>query len=62
MSYRKQVKRALLAGVATATFAAALPAVSSTTAYAQDYTTGILRGTVQDTTGAIIAGATVEIT
>ena len=60
MSYRKQVKRALLAGVATATFAAALPAVSSTTAYAQDYTTGLIRGTVQDTTGAIVAGATVE--
>lgn len=61
MSYRKQMKRALLATVATATFAAAVPAISSTTAYAQDYTTGILRGTVQDTTGAVIAGATVEI-
>ena len=61
MSYRKQMKRALLATVATATFAAAIPAISSTTAYAQDYTTGILRGTVQDTTGAIVAGATVEV-
>lgn len=62
MSYRKQMKRALLATVATATFAAAIPAISSTTAYAQDYTTGILRGTVQDTTGSVVAGATVEVT
>ena len=61
MSYRKQMKRVLLATVATATFAVAIPAISSTTAYAQDYTTGILRGTVQDTTGAVVAGATVAI-
>lgn len=61
MSYRKQMKRALLATVATATFAAALPAISSTTAYAQDYTTGVMRGTVQDTTGAVVAGATITI-
>lgn len=61
MSYRKQMKRVLLATVATATFAVAIPAISSTTAYAQDYTTGILRGTVQDTTGSIVVGATVVV-
>jgi len=61
MSYNKMMKRALLAGVATATLAGAMPAVSTATAYAQDYTTGILRGTVQDTTGSVVAGATVVI-
>lgn len=44
----------LLVGTATV--------IDTSSAYAQDYTTGLMRGTVQDTSGAVIANATVVVT
>lgn len=48
-------------GIAACLFAAGL-ALSGSAAFAQDATTGSISGTVMDSTGAIIKGATVTIT
>ena len=61
MSYTKNMKRVLLTGVATASLSVALPAVSSTAAYAQDYTSGIINGVIQDTSGSVVSGATITV-
>ena len=59
---KDSLTRRLLVSAATVALLAGTASVMTTTdAYAQDYTTGLMRGTVQDTSGTPIANATVTV-